>query len=74
MAAVNQAVQQIRDEVLLQLDEQWPDGTFGGVRTTPGVPSKPIRCPRPDPHAAKHVAEMIAELGLRRGPQRRDRP
>ncbi|WP_406420873.1 hypothetical protein [Streptomyces sp. NBC_00842] len=74
MAAVNPAVRQIRDEVSLVLDEEWPDGTFGGVRTTRGVPSEPIRCPRPDPHAAAHVAELIAELDLRRGPQRRDRP
>ncbi|MEU9198991.1 hypothetical protein [Streptomyces sp. NPDC048332] len=55
------------------LSEEWPDGTFGGVRLVPGRPSEPIRCPRPDPQAAEHRAELVAELDLTRAPQRRDR-
>ncbi|MEU8671405.1 hypothetical protein AB0C71_31475 [Streptomyces anulatus] len=72
MAAVNAAVTAARDLSAL-LDEQWPDGTFGGVRLVPGVPSDPIRCPRPDPDAAAHVALLVTELDLRRAPIRRPR-
>ncbi|MFE9886259.1 hypothetical protein [Streptomyces scopuliridis] len=51
--------------------EEWPDGTFGGARLVPGQPSEPIRIPRPDPHAAEHVAELVAALHRRRTPPRR---
>ncbi|MFE1539456.1 DUF6011 domain-containing protein [Streptomyces microflavus] len=50
MAAVNRAVAAARDVAEL-LDEQWPDGTFGGRR---------YPCPRPDPEAADHVAALMA--------------
>ncbi|MFJ9982532.1 hypothetical protein ACIQUD_00455 [Streptomyces globisporus] len=72
MAAVNPAVVAARNVSAL-LDEQWPDGTFGGVRLVPGVPSAPIRCPRPDPDAAAHVALLVKELDLRRAPIRQPR-
>lgn len=48
------------------LTEWWPDGTFGGVRTVPGVPSTPIRVPNPDPQASDHVAVLVAALDRRR--------
>lgn len=44
-----------------ELPEDVPDGTFGGARTTPGVPSR-IRISRPDPNAEQHVAEMLAAV------------
>ncbi|MEU0522738.1 hypothetical protein [Streptomyces niveus] len=50
----------------LVLAEWWPDGTFGGVRTVPGVPSEPIRIPNPDPEASEHVAALVAALYRRR--------
>lgn len=36
------------------LEEEWPDGTYGGVRPPPA--------PRPDPAAADHVQELIEAL------------
>lgn len=46
----------------LVMDEQWPDGTFGGARPRFESPAQTGFVANPDPEAAEHVAALLLAL------------